>query len=178
MTTKHADFWRFSLAVYRQDSVQQECLNLQDRYDIDVNLILLCAFAGAAHGALLKAKGVKEASDAVGIWQRQIVSGLRGVRRTLKPFLSASSTLDTPVAHLRTQVKALELEAERIEQQILERWLITQIHFLQRSRPLHAVEDNLRTLFALYVREQGPPALPQQLISMALMVAGNSRGDD
>jgi uncharacterized protein (TIGR02444 family) len=161
--------------VYRQASVQRECLNLQDQYGIDVNLVLFCAFAGAAHEVVLSDRVLKEAAEAVGTWQRQVVSGLRGIRQALKPFLSASPPLDTPIATLRTQVKALELEAERIEQQILERWVATQIDSWPRSRPPEAVVGNMHTLFALSVRGQEPPALPQQLIARALAIVG--KGD-
>jgi uncharacterized protein (TIGR02444 family) len=45
--------WSFSLAVYSDGSVQQECLNLQDQYGIDVNVLLFCAYAGVIHGAIM-----------------------------------------------------------------------------------------------------------------------------
>ena len=46
-------FWDFSVAVYGASAVEGECLTLQDQFGIDVNLILLCAFVGAAHGVAL-----------------------------------------------------------------------------------------------------------------------------
>ena len=40
------EFWRFSLAVYGQDDVAQECLQLQQVGGIDINLLLFCAWLG------------------------------------------------------------------------------------------------------------------------------------
>ncbi len=40
------DFRCFSLAVYEQAEVAQECLQLQQAIGIDVNLLLFCAWVG------------------------------------------------------------------------------------------------------------------------------------
>lgn len=37
-------FWDFSLALYSDKSVEQQCLLLQNRYDLNVNILLLCCF--------------------------------------------------------------------------------------------------------------------------------------
>jgi uncharacterized protein (TIGR02444 family) len=36
-------FWDFSLKVYAAAGVADECILLQDRFGIDVNLLLFCA---------------------------------------------------------------------------------------------------------------------------------------
>jgi uncharacterized protein (TIGR02444 family) len=171
VTIAQADFWNFSLAVYSEASVQRECLDLQDQYGIDVNLVLFCAFAGAEHGVVLSDQALKEAMDVVSTWQQQVVTGLRTIRRALKPLLGASPPLDTPIAAMRTQVKASELEAERIEQQILERWVANRLDSWPRSQPAKAVVDNIQLLLAMSAKGQKRPALPEQLIARALAVA-------
>ena len=45
-------FWLFSRSIYGTPGVQRECLELQDSFGIDINLLLFCAFVGAVHGAL------------------------------------------------------------------------------------------------------------------------------
>ncbi len=50
------DFWDFSLAIYRQPGVPEECLALQERLGADVNLLLLCAYLGAKRKALPAAR--------------------------------------------------------------------------------------------------------------------------
>jgi uncharacterized protein (TIGR02444 family) len=170
VTKGGTDFWTFSLAVYGREPVQQECLTLQDRFGMDVNLVLLCAFAGAIHGAVLPERNMEEAIAAVGPWHQQVVRNLRETRRALKPFLTTSPPVSTPIANLRAQVKTQELEAERIEQQILEHWLTANVGSFSRAEPRTAVEGNMRTLFALSARNHEPPGLPQDLITAALAI--------
>ena len=77
-------FWNFSLAVYGANAVQHECLDLQDRFGLDVNLILLCAFLGAVHGVALTPDDIAAARETVRQWQEQVVRPLRAARRNLK----------------------------------------------------------------------------------------------
>jgi uncharacterized protein (TIGR02444 family) len=172
VTTGDASFWRFSLAVYGNPAVQRECLELQDDHGIDINLVLFCAFAGATLGVVLPDQAVSQAADAVIAWQTEVVGALRAARRALKPF-AETSPANAPVATLRSQVKALELEAERIEQLTLERWAAGQIDSWPRGRPADAIVGNLRTLFALSMQRAEPAALPKSLIAEALAIAAN-----
>ena len=66
-------FWNFSIAVYGASAVQDECLDLQDQFGLDVNLILLCAFLGAGHGVALTSDDIASARQEVGQWNEDIV---------------------------------------------------------------------------------------------------------
>jgi uncharacterized protein (TIGR02444 family) len=46
-TQSENDFWRFSLRIYRAPGVADECIAVQERYGIDVNLMLFCAWLAA-----------------------------------------------------------------------------------------------------------------------------------
>ena len=37
-------FWDFSVRLYEEDRIRQQCLYLQDQYKLNVNLLLLCCF--------------------------------------------------------------------------------------------------------------------------------------
>lgn len=111
--------WDFSLAVYGRGGVAEACLALQDRHGLDVNLLLLCCWAGA-QGHALEAAEVARLMAAVADWHREVVRPLRGVRRWLKTQGAASAGLAGPV---RRTIKEKELEAERIEQLLLYRAL-------------------------------------------------------
>ena len=37
-------FWQYSLALYKHESVEAACLQLQDEHGLNVNLVLLCCF--------------------------------------------------------------------------------------------------------------------------------------
>ena len=45
--------WAFSLAVYGGDGVAEECLDLQERLGLDVNILLFAAFLGAVEAVQL-----------------------------------------------------------------------------------------------------------------------------
>ena len=83
--------WRFSLAVYRGAGVQEECLDVQERFGIDVNLLMLCAYVGAIEGAVMSASDVADALEATGAWHADVVRVLRQARRSLKPLAEAGN---------------------------------------------------------------------------------------
>ena len=109
-------FWDWSNAVYRRPGVADRLLALQDSADLNVNLILWCAWIGLERGAV-KAKAVRKAASASADWSSAVVAPLRAARKALK---SAPDEADGSEA-LRKAVKNAELDAERIEQSMLER---------------------------------------------------------
>src|SRR5262252_1329846 len=106
--------WRFSLAVYRGAGVPEECLDVQERFGIDVNLLMLCAYIGVVEGAVLSPSDVADALEASGAWHGSVVKALRQVRRTLKPWGTGEGPFANRVEALRIKVKGAELEAEQI----------------------------------------------------------------
>ncbi len=108
--------WDFSLRVYGAPGVADWCLLLQDRHGADVNLLLWCAWVGSL-GILLQARDLAVAQAAATPWRDAVVRPLRSVRLALKGDLGAV-TADMAVA-LRTRVKAVELESERVQQAML-----------------------------------------------------------
>jgi len=163
-------FWSFSLAVYSGSGVQAECLDLQDRYGIDVNLLLFCAYIGAAYGAVLPDTALHEARDLVDAWHQEIVRKLRDARRALKPA-AAASHIGASAAELRSTVKAAELEAERIEQTMLEEWSAERLKAWPRAEPETAVAANIQNLFALNGDAARPSEMPTHLVAAALFAA-------
>ena len=106
------DFWRFSLAVYRDGDVAKECLTLQEATGVDVNLLLFCAWTGAG-SIVLSGSDIATASKRVADWQEHVVRLLRSARRNMKaPEYRAFESL-------RTRMKALEIESEQVEQAML-----------------------------------------------------------
>jgi uncharacterized protein (TIGR02444 family) len=164
-------FWTFSLSVYRDPGVRTECLDLQDLLGVDVNLLLFCAFIGAVHGAALPDREIEAAASLVRSWHHDVVGSLRTARQTLKPLATGTSPIAVPAAKLRADVKASELEAEQIEQMMLERWSKTRIDGWERRRPADAVADNIRMLFATCAGAARQPELPRRLLAAALAAA-------
>lgn len=111
-------FWQFSLALYGRPGVPDACLRLQDECGVDVNVMLYLLYV-ASVGRLIDSDDIDQIEALAASWREEIVRPLRGVRRRLK----------TPPAHfqndasegLRSAIKRVELEAERLQQLALER---------------------------------------------------------
>ncbi len=115
-------FWDFSLQTYRRDGAEQACLSLQDEFGADVNLLLLCCFVGR-YGVRLTPSAMETLIRQASAWQQQIVEPLRAVRRRLKQ--PVGPILPEAAAALRKALQDSELEAERLEQEMLQAVLRT-----------------------------------------------------
>jgi len=120
-------FWRFSLHFYRQAGVAEACIALQDDCGVDVNLLLFLLWLAAGRRQL-SAANVKELDAAVRDWRQLTIVPIRDVRRKLKG--AATLVEANKQEAFRTKIKAIELEAERLQQEALYR------HSLSRSAPL------------------------------------------
>jgi uncharacterized protein (TIGR02444 family) len=109
-------FWRFSLHFYRQAGVAEACIALQDECGVDVNLLLFLLWLAAGRRQL-SAANVKELDAAVGDWRQLTIVPIRDVRRKLKGV--ATPIEANKQEAFRTRIKAIELEAERLQQEAL-----------------------------------------------------------
>jgi uncharacterized protein (TIGR02444 family) len=110
---------QFALAVHDVDGVPAACVLLQDRFDLDVNVLLLGAYIGV-QGKTLAAEDVAAARAVVDAWHDEVVRPLRAVRRRLKS--GPAPAPDARTASLRRHVAGSELDAELVELDELGRW--------------------------------------------------------
>ena len=108
-------FWDFSLDVYGHAGVATACLALQDRHGADVNLMLFCLWAGS-RGYAVTAAELTRLMTVTRPWQQDVIAPLRAVRRHLKAVEAAP---ESAAGQLRARIKAAELAAEEVEQQML-----------------------------------------------------------
>jgi len=110
-------FWTFSLRLYSRDEVAAACLALQTRHGLDVNVLLYCIWLGAERGVLLSETDAARIVENVNRWHDGVVRPLRAMRVRLKddPHGAPKAMADM----LRNEIKRAELDAERIEQQLL-----------------------------------------------------------
>jgi uncharacterized protein (TIGR02444 family) len=107
-------FWAWSVRVYKRHGVAAACIALQDSAGVDINLLLFCLWAGKSRIAL--AVTTMKTALAVSLeWRSHVIEPLRNVRRHLKEPAQSSPGLRA----LRDRVLALELEAERMQQDAL-----------------------------------------------------------
>jgi uncharacterized protein (TIGR02444 family) len=104
-------FWGFAATLYARPDVARLCLELQDRAGRDVNLVLLCLWAGEVLGLALDDWDLADLAAAVAPWNALAVHPLRALRRSLKGEAAAEP--------LRAKIGAAELEAERLAQRHL-----------------------------------------------------------
>ena len=119
MTDQRDDFWHFSLTVY--DGAQAACLVLQDKFGLDVNMLLFCCWS-AARGKVLSGAKTEEILVITGPWRRNVIEPLRSARRWLKG--RAGQGLKGPIdptesEDLRRRILELELEGEKVEQALI-----------------------------------------------------------
>jgi uncharacterized protein (TIGR02444 family) len=113
------DFWCFSRTVY--DDAQACCLDLQDRFGFDVNMLLFCCWS-AARGQVLSDAKTEEILVITRPWRRNVIEPLRSARRWLKgradPGLKGPAD-PTGSEDLRRRILELELEGEKVEQALI-----------------------------------------------------------
>jgi len=114
--TETTPFWRFSLHFYRQQGVSDACIALQDGCGVDVNLLLFLLWL-ASDGRRLTTQDVARLDDSVRDWRNLTIVPIRDTRRKLK----GAHTLVEPGKQeaFRSKVKAIELDAERLQQEAL-----------------------------------------------------------
>jgi uncharacterized protein (TIGR02444 family) len=115
-STSSTPFWRFSLRIYRQPGVGDACIALQDGCGVDVNLLLFMMWLAAARQRLTQ-DDAKNLDDMVRGWRHLTIIPIRDVRRGLKE--QATIIEAGKQEAFRTRIKAIELEAERLQQEAL-----------------------------------------------------------
>ena len=155
------DFWRFSLSVYAAAGVADECLALQDEFDVDVNLLLFCAWAGTKRDALTRAD-IADADAVVATWRNDVVRPLRAARRALK-------RIEGDIG-FSAKVKATELEAEQVEQALLHRHARARGSESRATAGADMVVENVRAYLRMVANNRvasGEIALPEKLTGAA-----------
>ncbi|MGS2723423.1 TIGR02444 family protein [Porticoccus sp. GXU_MW_L64] len=97
MSEVRNQLWQYSLALY--PAIEPWCLQMQDDHNANVNLLLLCCFAGS-RGQNLTLSQLNDAQDCIASWDQQVVKPLRQLRRQL------------PLLPQQPKAKQLLLDAE------------------------------------------------------------------
>lgn len=113
-------FWDFSVRTYRTPGVPDACLSLQDEYDVDVNMLLYCCWVAARlghfDGELFGAARYFSRE-----WAENVVIPLRMTRTWMKHGGCTNESVPTDECmRLREEIKTVEFESEKLQQQVLE----------------------------------------------------------
>jgi uncharacterized protein (TIGR02444 family) len=153
-------FWRFSLKLYRQPGVADACIALQEEAQVDVNLLLFLLWQATLRRAFSAAE-VAAVEAVVGPWREAAVVPLRAVRRALKspPALVEAGTAEA----FRTRIKAVELEAERLQQEAMYELTHSTLPGRAVASPLEAARFNIAAYAAMRA-----VAFPQSAVDTVL----------
>lgn len=105
-------FWSYSLSLY--PAIKEVCLQWQDDFDVNINLLLFLLYLDKQQQSLTEAQ-LQQLEDLLKHFSTEVTQSIRALRRTLpSPWLE--SDMQQP---LRQQLLSTELAAEKLEQQLL-----------------------------------------------------------
>ena len=133
-------FWDFSLTRYALDEVPPACLALQDEFDLDVNVLLYGAWV-AVMDQCLTVDHLEQMEVIIEPWRRRVVRPLRALRRQWRDYPGESG--------IRSDIKALELKAERQQQDMM-------LQFYRGASELPAAPQSLRKKLELVAQVASP----------------------
>ena len=113
-----ATFWAWASTHYARPGVADSLISIQDSAHLNVNIMLWVCWAATAYDDIPRAV-MQEAISSIGEWNRNVTTPLRSARREAKHFEKRSGF--EKAAGLRDHIKSAELDAERIEIEILEK---------------------------------------------------------
>ncbi len=112
------DFWAWANVAYARPGAADSLLAVQDGAGLNINIALWACWAATRFDAAPDA-AIGAAIEAVSEWHQLVTTPLRAARRGAKPFEQNPDFAGA--ADMRNAIKASELDAERIEINILER---------------------------------------------------------
>ena len=110
--------WDFSVRIYANPGVEDICLQLQDIWHGDVPVLLFALWRGR-QGLVLSSADVQRIVDAVTVWQREIITPIRHLRRQLRDVDLLVPELVEGMQAVRQALQQTELGAERRELEYL-----------------------------------------------------------
>ncbi len=111
-----SELWRYSTQIYQITDVENSCLQLQNQFDADVNILLYCCWAGEKK-IPLSSEELSTMQATTAPWQN-ILKPLRDARQMMKQHV-----IPIPADQRQQTVNnmsELELNAEHMEQLALE----------------------------------------------------------
>lgn len=113
-------FWDFSARTYQCEGVPAACLALQNQYGADVNVLLFCCWVGASRGEF-EPDSYESVMAFAHRWAQNVVRPLRGARTWMKlNGCPDQHRVDEQFTNLRERIKVVELEAEHLQQDLMQ----------------------------------------------------------
>ena len=152
MQMKNSPLWRFSNNIYRKEGVSEILLHVQDKFSIDVNMILFVAWLASVNRSLT-ASDIQDAQKLVSLWRTKVIVPVRNIRRSVKDFSDTD--------YLYEDVKKLEIDTEKEELKILYNNYIALSSEQKSELKLDLLESNLHVLNEIHFFDEDKIVLTQ-----------------
>ncbi|PLP59049.1 TIGR02444 family protein [Mesorhizobium loti] len=159
------DLWAFMLGVYARPGVAPACLRLQEAHGLDIPL-MLAVLHGGVSGRVPGPEQIQALDRNCRVWREIAIRPLREIRRAMKAHDWLAS--QPRVLLLRESVKAAELDAERVEADVLEQ-MLGEISPRARLLDIEGLVELTVTVLDLYDPER-PKRLPADVETIAAAV--------
>ncbi|MDX1491502.1 MAG: TIGR02444 family protein [Pseudohongiellaceae bacterium] len=167
------NFWDYSVRVYATHDVSNHCLQLQDSFGFDVNLILFCCWHASTR-AELDPVVLHRACELSAIWSKELVKPMRRARRWMKApasqlVLPPSEQIQEQWQQLRQQIKKVELQAEMLQENMLESLVSSQGRDISLEEASYCCIQNWKKLAiwcAISITEELAEVLKKLLLSV------------
>ena len=113
-TSPPSEFWDFSVEVYARPEVSKLCLELQNNYGTDINMLLFACWLGQSGRGAVSVAAWRAMILRINKWREEVIKPLRKLRHLLRHEQLAPKDM-------KEQIFQCELQAEHVEQSVLER---------------------------------------------------------
>ena len=151
MKTKNP-LWRFSKNIYRKEEVSETLLHLQDKFYIDLNMILFVTWLASINRSITTSD-IQDAQKLVSLWRTKVIVPVRKIRRSIRDFSGTD--------YLYEDVKKLEIETEKEELKILFDNYIALSSEQKGELKLDLLESNLHALNEIHFFDEDKIVLTQ-----------------
>jgi uncharacterized protein (TIGR02444 family) len=174
--------WRFAIQLYEKPGVAAELLAQQDKFGLNISLLLFCLWLKVERRSRLTEAQLQEMRSIALPWTSMVVRCLRATRRYLK---TAPSVKWPAVAAFRAALQQTEIQSERLQIALLFEWADTRAELLAANddepsaacdldRLLEACGGNGQTSYLDHLRS----ALALPLPTPELSAKGTDGGPD
>jgi uncharacterized protein (TIGR02444 family) len=113
VTFEDHPFWDYALSIYQGDGVSAACIALQDRHEIDVNLLLLSLWTAHDGRPPLTPAQFDSLFEVSVSWNQEIVCDIRRLRARLSSGYGAVG--EARRVAVRNAALTLEIDCEHVE---------------------------------------------------------------
>jgi uncharacterized protein (TIGR02444 family) len=130
--------------------VSEACLELQEKFNLDINLLLFCLWYSRSYGKF-DVDILRQVWEFSQEWKNNVVEPMRSARRWMKINSATLTECDTEdFVSLREKIKVNELKAEKYQQLTMEKLVLQTEPLPLTEISDQSLQDNLHSLFEIH----------------------------